>query len=277
MKIIHLAAIFFLFICPVSILAQQHQLVKKWETDSLLKVPESVLFDGKANMLYVSNIDGDPSGKDGKGSIGKVGLDGRIIEVDWISGLSAPKGMAIHKNNLYVADIDQVVVIDIKKGVISKRIPIEGSVFLNDVTVDRKGIVYVSDSRASKVHKIKKGKSSVYLENLKGPNGVLAFDGDLYVLNSGSVLKVLKDKSMTSIADSLVTSTDGIENVKGKDFIVSCWSGVIYYVSENGTTEKLLDTRDAKINSADIGYDAKNRVVYVPTFYKNSVVAYDLK
>jgi hypothetical protein len=127
------------------------------------------------------------------------------------------------------------------------------------------------------VHRIENGKPSVYLENLRGPNGVLAFGDDLYILNSGSVLKVSKDKSITHVVDSLVTNTDGIENVKGRDFLVSCWSGVIYYVSGDGTTEKLLDTRDLKINSADIGYDAKNRVVYVPTFFKNSVAAYDLK
>ncbi len=56
----------------------QHKLVKIWETDSTLKVPESVLFDGKNNVLYVSNIDGAPDGKDGVGSIGKVNLDGTI-------------------------------------------------------------------------------------------------------------------------------------------------------------------------------------------------------
>jgi hypothetical protein len=65
--------------------AQNHSLVKKWQTDTLLKTPESVLYDAKGGILYVSNIDGAPDGKDGKGSIGKVGLDGKIIAVDWVS------------------------------------------------------------------------------------------------------------------------------------------------------------------------------------------------
>ena len=80
----------------------QHQLVKLWSTDTLLKVPESVLFDGKNSVLYVANIDGQPWANDGKGSIGKVGLDGKIIAVDWVSGLQAPKGMGLHKNKLFV-------------------------------------------------------------------------------------------------------------------------------------------------------------------------------
>jgi hypothetical protein len=79
------------------------------------------------------------------------------------------------------------------------------------------------------------------------------------------------------ITDGMEGGTDGIENVTGNDFIVSTWSGVIYYVKGDGTKEKLLDTREKKINTADIGYDAKNRIVYVPTFWKNSVAAYEVK
>ena len=73
-----------------------------------------------------------------------------------------------------------------------------------------------------------------------------------------------------------IIGSSEIENVKGKDFIVSCWSGVVYYVNADGTSQQLLDTREQKINSADIGYDRKNRIVYVPTFFRNTVVAYQL-
>jgi hypothetical protein len=48
-------------------------------------------------------------------------------------------------------------------------------------------------------------------------------------------------------------------------------------VKGDGTREVLLDTHEEKINSADIGYDSKQRIVYVPTFFRNTVVAYDLK
>ena len=61
-----------------SLLFAQHKLEKLWETDSVLKVPESVLFDGDNKILYAANIDGtDPWAKDGKGSVAKVGLDGK--------------------------------------------------------------------------------------------------------------------------------------------------------------------------------------------------------
>ncbi len=273
--------VLFLGFCSSMItLSAQHQLVKLWETDSTLKVPESVLYDGKNKVLYVTNIDGtQPWGKDGKGSVGKVGLDGKIIAVDWVSGLHAPKGMGLYKNNLYVADLTELVVIDIVKGVILKRIAIEGAQGLNDVSVDKKGIVYVSDSRARRVYEVKKSKPSVLLDStkLKGPNGVLKHKGNLYVLDAGTMYRMEKDGSLTKIAEGMEGGTDGIENVSGEDYLVSTWSGVVYYVNADGTKQVLLDGRQQKINSADIGYDAAKRIVYVPTFWKNSVVAYELK
>lgn len=255
----------------------QHSLVKKWETDTLLKTPESVLFDAKGKILYVSNIDGTPDGKDGKGSIGKVGLDGKIIEVDWVKGLNAPKGMGLYKDKLYVTDLTEVVVIDITKGEIVQHIPIEGSVFLNDITIDKNGVVYVSDSRGFKVYKIEKSFVTPILQNLKGPNGLLAVADELLLADRGTLFKMVDGSNLTNLCTGMDPSTDGIEMVQKNEYLVSCWNGVIYYVYADGNKQTLLDTREQKINTADIGYDAKNRIVYVPTFYKNGIVAYELK
>ncbi|MBO9205352.1 MULTISPECIES: SMP-30/gluconolactonase/LRE family protein [Niastella] len=263
-------AVFMLMFLATIAFSQEHQLVKKWETDTLLKVPESVLYDAENKILYVTNIDGQPWEKDNKGSVGKVGLDGKIIAVDWVSGFNAPKGMGLYKNNLYVADVDKVGVIDTKKGVLTQTIPVTGAEGLNDLTVDKKGVIYVSDSKTKKVHRIENGQVTTWLENLKGPNGVFIEGNDLYLLDAGSLNKVEKDKSLTKLAD-------GLEHVTGKDYIVSCWIGTVYYVKGDGTKQMLLDTREQKSNTADIGYDAKNRIVYIPTFFKNKIVAYELK
>jgi hypothetical protein len=257
--------------------AQERQLVQKWETDTLLKVPESVLYDANGKILYVSNIDGQPWEKDGKGSIGKVGLDGKIIAAEWVSGLEAPKGMGLYKGKLYVADVDRVVVIDVKKGAIEKTIDVKGAEALNDISIDKKGIVYVTDSKAKKLLRIENGQPAIFLENLKGPNGVLAQGNDLYILDAGGLYKVGKDKSLTKLAEGMEGGTDGVEQVAANEFIVSCWGGMMYYVNADGSTHNLLDAREQKMNTADIGYDAKNRIVYVPTFWKNKIVAYELK
>jgi sugar lactone lactonase YvrE len=257
--------------------AESHRLAKKWETEAQLKIPESVFFDAGRKVLYVSNIDGEPWGNDGKGSIAKVGLDGKIIAVDWISGLNAPKGIAMRGSRLYVGDLTNVVVIDIDKGAIAERIAVTGSEGLNDVAIDSDGTVYVSDTKTKKVFAIKDGKSAVYLDNLKGPNGLLFHDGALYLLDGEGLYRVGKDRGLTLLSDGMKGGVDGVENVTGNDFIVSCWQGTVHYVKGDGTREALLDTHEEKINSADIGYDSKQRIVYVPTFFRNTVVAYDLK
>src|SRR5213078_3367918 len=105
---------------------------------------------------------------------------------------------------------------------------------------------------------------------------VLAHGDDFYVLDSGTLFKVGKDKTLTKIVDGMEGNTDGIEHVQGDEFVVSCWQGVIYYV-KGATKQQMLDTRPQTVHSADIGYDAKNRVVFVPTFFTNTVVAYELK
>jgi sugar lactone lactonase YvrE len=274
-KIFLFVAATFLLLINNPVNAQKHKLVKVWETDTLLKVPESVLYDAENGVLYAANIDGtDPWGKDGKGSIGKISVDGKIIAVDWVPGLNAPKGMGVYKGKLYVADLNNIVVIDTKKGTIEKTIPVEGAEGLNDVSVGSDGVVWVSDSKNKKIFKVEGNKSSLFLENLKGPNGVLMRGKDFYILDNGGAYKVNADKTLTMISDGMEGGTDGIENVKGNDFLVSCWGGAIWYVHADGTKELLLDTRAEKKNTADIGFDPKTQTVYVPTFWKNSVVAY---
>jgi hypothetical protein len=256
----------------------QHQLIKKWETDSVLKVPESVLFDADNKVLYETNIDGtDPWGKDGKGSVGKIGTDGKIINVEWVTGLNAPKGMGLYKGKLYVADLSSLAVIDVKAGQLIKSIPIPGAQGLNDVTIDKKGVVYVSDSKTKQVFRVENEIASVYLDGLNGPNGLLAHKDDFYLLDAGTAYRVGKDKALIKLADGMDGGTDGIENVKENEFLVSCWAGVIWYINADGTKEKLYDGRDQKKNTADIGFDPKTKTVFVPTFWRNSVVAYEVK
>jgi sugar lactone lactonase YvrE len=277
-KIFSRTALVTAILFSTSLLFAQHKLEKLWETDSVLKVPESVLFDGEHKVLYASNIDGtDPWGKDGKGSVAKVGLDGKVIATEWVSGLNAPKGIGIYKGKLYVADLNEIVVIDIAGSKIEKKIAVTGAEGLNDVSVSKNGIVYVSDSKLKKIFTVKDGVSELLLDTLKGPNGVLMRGDDFYLLDAGGLFKMNKDKTLTKITDGMEGGTDGIENISGNDFIVSCWQGVVWYVNADGSKQQLLDSRADKKNSADIGIDAKNKIIYVPTFWRNTIVAYRVK
>lgn len=260
----------------ITVTKAQHTLAKQWQTDTTLAIPESVLYDAQNKVLYASLIDGDPGAKDGKGEIARIGLDGKIINASWITGLNCPKGLGINGNTLYAADADEVVVIDISKGTVTKKIPVKDAQFLNDV-VFANGVVYVSDSRTGKVHKIVGDSVNIYAEGFSNPNGVLALGDKLLVLAKGELYSVDDKGSKTKLAEGMDESTDGIEEAAPGEYIVSCWSGVVYYVKADGSKQEMLNTKAQNSNTADIGYDKENKIVYTPTFFKKSVVAYKLQ
>jgi hypothetical protein len=254
--------------------AQVHTLEKLWETDSVIAVPESVL--PVKDILYISLIDGAGWIADGKGGVGKLSRDGKIIDTVWITGLNAPKGMGIAGNRLYVADMTEIVIIDIQNGKIEKKLKIDSAKGLNDITVNDKGIVYVSDSRGAKIWRIENDNVSLYLDSTAGVNGLKAIGDDLYIGWDKSFVRANSQKKLTKIAQVL-QQIDGIEPIGNGDFILTAWVGYIWYVHADGTVETLLESHQQKKNTADIGYDQQKKIVYVPTFNAKTIVAYSLK
>jgi len=258
----------------VAVMAQDHSLEKIWETDAVIAVPESVL--PVKNLLYISLIDGGSWEADGKGGVGKLSADGKKYDASWITGLNAPKGMGIVGEHLYVADMNEVIVINIKKNAIEKKIAIDSAKGLNDITVTAKGIVYISDSKTARIWRIENDKAELYLDNMKGVNGLKAIGEDLYIGSGKLFLKADAKKQLTRIAE-VPQGIDGIEPIGNGDFILTAWAGYIWYVSANGKVETLLETYQQNKNTADIGYDQQQRILYVPTFNAKQVVAYKLK
>jgi hypothetical protein len=269
-----------LTIIAISAQAQTHSLVKIWETDSVVAVPESVLYfnqkDTLRNILFVSLIDGQPWEADGKGGIAALSPDGKFYDSTWLKGLNCPKGMGIYKNRLYVADFNSVVIIDIKNAKVEKKITHDSARSFNDITVSEKGDVYVSDSKTFKIWKLENDQLVLYLENMTGVNGLKAVGSDLIIGSGKAFLKADAQKKISKIAD-LPQGADGIEPVGNGDYIVTAWAGYIFYVQADGKVETLLDTHLEKRNSADIGYDPVKKIVYVPTFFAKTVAAYQLK
>lgn len=257
------------------------KLVKVWETDTTLRTPESVLYDDQTGVLYVANIDGKSDELDGAGFISKVSLDGKIENLRWTSGLNAPKGMGIYKKRLYVTDVYRLLAINTETGQAEKTwdAVVEKGAFLNDVTVAKDGTVYVSDSRNDKIYRLKDEKWEVWMEGeqLNKPNGVLAVGKNQLMIGStktGALRAVdINTKTIMTIADSMAV-TDGIVAEGKANYFVSDWNGQVFHVGADGTKQRLLDTRTDKVNAADIEYVAKKKLLIVPTFYKNKLVAY---
>jgi len=259
---------------------QKLKLMKLWETKTDLKVPESVLYNPSENILYVSNINGKPTEKNGKGFISKVSLSGEILVLKWATGLNAPKGSGIYGGSLYVTDIDELVEIDLKTGKILSKYPAVGAGFLNDVTIDKDGNVYVSDmsSQNSVLYKLVQKKMIVWLKGpeVSRPNGLYVEKNKLILGNSGdgSLKEIDLETQKISIIAKIGSGIDGVQSDGKGNYFISDWRGKTSYVTSSGQVTVLLDTTDQKINSADIEYIESKQLLLIPTFFDNRVVAY---
>ena len=256
---------------------QSDKLVKKWETAPVFKVPESVCYAG-GNLLYVANINGKPTDKDGNGYISMITTDGGITKSPDITGLNAPKGMGIYNDKLYVSDIDRVAEIDLKNKTITRFYEFPEAKFLNDIAIGQDGAVYISDMMSTRIYRILNGKTEVWLDNeiLASPNG-LFIEGNQLLIGCNKIIKAgLDDKKLTVWLDN-TGGIDGLEGTGDGRYIFSDWQGNVYLAGADKEIEKILDTTPAGINAADIEYIPSLKLILVPTFSDNRVMAYELK
>lgn len=269
-----LIAVFILFF---SIYSYGQKLVEIWRTGPTLKTPESVYYYSDGDVLFVANINDKPSEKDGNGFISTLTADGTVKEMKWVTGLNAPKGMAVYNGRLYVSDIDALVEIDIENAEITNKYPAPGAIFLNDVAACDNGTIFVSDSRTNKIHALKDGEFKVWKESdqLQGINGLYTENGKLYIGSDKIQVADVKTKDLKEIQTGC-QGIDGLEKDNEGNFVFSNWAGRIFYL-EDGEMTKIWDSTEKKINTADIKFAKELNLLLVPTFFNNQVVAYRIE
>jgi sugar lactone lactonase YvrE len=253
--------------------------------------PESAPWDGATGSFYVSNIGpgpNNPLGREPDGYISKLSGEGRLVAAKWVTGLRSPKGIHRRGDDLLVADVGQLVVIDVAGAKIRETIDLDGlgAQFPNDVTVDdRTGDAYVSDMGRNAIYRLPAGASAaeVWLESdkLDGPNG-LFLDGDTLMVASsgqdpdgngpadrspGRLLVVdLATKAVHPLGDMApLGNLDGLEKL-GSDWIVT-GSDHIWRVTPDGKPTELGQLPHA----ADLGLRRGDRVAAIPTLSDNTV------
>jgi hypothetical protein len=268
--------------------------VAKWTG---LAHPESVLYDADGDRYIVSNINGSPFDKDNNGFLSILSADGTIANLKWIEGgknkvkLDAPKGSAIYKGVLYVADLTVVRTFDLKTGAQKADIAIPGTVFLNDVAAGPDGKIYVSDSsfKMSKtgafessgtdaVYVIDKGKAKALAKSpdLHAPNGLLWTDKGLVVVSNGAPEAFrLDDKgAKQDITKTPAAGLDGLLPL-GDSLVVTSWeASAVLRGKLGGTFEVVIPDQKSP---ADIGYDTKRGRLLLPHLMEDTVEAYELK
>jgi hypothetical protein len=226
--------------------------------------PESVGCDVRNRVLYVGNFGApklDPAAKEGMGYISKLGLDGKVIEKQFLPGpggekLNKPKGIWIQGERLWVTDIDVVWIFDLKtkKG---RKLALPGVGFANDPAV-MDGVLYISDNRNDLMVKV---APADFLNAKQGPKVTQIFKGaginpnGLYPMGDGMLLMVGflapdKPKGIYALGVSGQIKTlsapigrlDGLYRMADGSLLITDWNtGSLSRWTENGEMRKLAD------------------------------------
>lgn len=215
--------------------------------------PEGIAFDSKSNMAYVSSVR--------TGTIGSIDNAGKYSVILADKGLKSTYGMKVDekRNRLWVCSSDanyskykgastfkkmaRVIAIDLgtkqKVADIDLSSLFDGNHFLNDLTLDNQGNVYVTDSFSPVIYKIdSKGNPSVFSTNdlfkskFIGLNGIV-FHPDGFLLaahnSDGIILKIdLKDpKKVERVTlNQMFPGADGLWIDQDKNLILIQNKGV---------------------------------------------------
>ncbi|ESX03275.1 SMP-30/gluconolactonase/LRE family protein [Mesorhizobium sp. M0761] len=250
--------------------------------------PESALFDAANNRIIVSNIVGNPGEADGNGYLSVLSLDGKVVSRHWTAGMDAPKGSAISGGKLYVADITKVRIVDLASGKLISTIDVPGAVFLNDVTSDSSGKVYVTDMLADAIYRIDGDKPELFVKDAKlaAPNGIFADRDRLIVASWGKGIK--PDFSTAApggllsvdLATKAVTPLPGAQNFADLDGVVAIGDSIYATAFMTGTLyrykvgEAPKAVEQFKPGSADIGTDGTR--IFVPLMNEGEIAVLSL-
>jgi streptogramin lyase len=236
--------------------------------------PESVAVGPDGNY-YVSNIG---SWNSGDGKISQVTLaEGEVKVSDFVTKLDNPTGIALFKEDLYVADRDRVWKVSLSGQVTVFLAPGDFPVrpkFLNDTAFDNAGNLYISDTERGLVFRATPEKQvTVFLDKssvpgLSGPNGLI-FDAEqnLYLvdLNTGTLWQIKPDGTVTVLVEN-VGAGDGLAFDSEKNLYISDFFGRVLKRDPQGTISIFAQ---GLVSPADITIDIARNLLVVPEFDAN--------
>lgn len=258
-----------------------------------LQTPESVLYDERADSYLVSNINGEPVGRDNNGFIARFRPDGTLEQLKWIEGgvndvtLHAPKGLALIGDTLYVTDIDSVRAFHRTSGAALGARGVPDATFLNDLAVDPDGRLYVTDMGVDASFQ-PNGGDAIYRfdgatavavargDQLLRPNGI-AFDGDRLIavpFGAATVLAISPADGATGGAATTIATLpggqlDGVVAIGDGTLLVSSWEAqTVFRIGADGQVSAVAENIEAP---ADIGWDSRRHRLLIPQFMGNRI------
>ncbi|HLG21674.1 MAG TPA: hypothetical protein VI382_02575 [Candidatus Manganitrophaceae bacterium] len=254
-----------------------------------LSTPESFIVDPESGNYFISNINGAPTDKDNNGFITKLDPNGKIIALKFIDSskggpLHAPKGLAIVGKALYVTDIDHIKLYDKTTGAQIGGLDPDGASFLNDLTADGKGNLYVSDMMSNFIGKIDTKQNHKFSIVVRGPqlgqpNGLNIHPKTNRLVmvgwESGKVVEISPEGELKPLIDQTFKNLDGVDfDSAGNLYFSSFTGGKIYKATLDG---KVTVFQENLKTPADINIDKKKNLLLVPSFEGNWAKTIPLK
>jgi sugar lactone lactonase YvrE len=207
--------------------------------------------------------------------------------------LHAPKGLAVIGKTLYVTDIDAVRGFDKETGKLLQTIDLKGlgALFLNDLTADDQGNLFVSDTTVFvdakaiptifKIDTKNQHHASVLVrdEALGPPNGLVIHPKTKRLLANtwgvGKIVEIGPDGKITTLAqDPSWKDLDGLDyDNAGNIYISSFTGGTIYRLAPTGVVSEI---KTGLKTPADINVDRKAGQILIPSFEGNAASTLDI-
>ncbi len=247
-----------------------------------LKNPESVIIDPTTGIYYISGH------SKSTGYIWKVDTAGK--QIPFIKGgkngvaLNSPKGLALSRDQLYVADGKSIHRFDKTTGVLLGTIDLlgMGGNTLQGLTFANEGQLFVSDSPKNSIYKIETQNQfnvSVFVRNskLSQPTGI-TFDAPrnrLIVLGRNQILSVGMDRQVAPIVNKTFQDLVGVcWDRQGNLLVSDRTTGKIYSIHNFSILETV---RQNILTPAGISFDYAQNQILIPSTKGKLVFSFPLK
>ena len=245
--------------------------------------PESVVYDAANDRALVSN-------KGNSDIISVPRLNPTNLSIFNTGAASSMRGITIVGNALWGAGTannspnQNLYSFDINTGIIIKSIWLASGVFLNDVTADADGMIWVSDDNHDMIYRVNPQTGGYSDRTFDGANGLLfdvANNRVLYTDDTPATSSQISTIDLATNTSSVLITNPNFQVLDGLtvdhlgNYYVSSWStNEFYRYDPNFTSSVVASTGHNGVNHngpADIFYDQVNNVLAVPNFTANTV------
>lgn len=260
-------------------------------TQNLKFCEGSVAYDSSLLISNFGTSELDPLNTQGKGYVAKLTSNDIQVFIPADGNLSAPKGMAISGDYIYIADVGKVVIYnlgDLSQAPQTVVFP-EGNLFVNDIVV-LDNYAYISVTNTGKLFRLDistpsatdVSKLSEYTD-IVGANGLLLSGSTMYVASYPADGKTTADNVIyviNNLADPIATPLISVQGqydglaIKDDKLFFSNWMGpAIGYVDLKDKTVHAMSLTGVSLTGpADITY--LNGKLYIPNLPSGEVVVF---